>query len=418
MFGITDAVYYKYIFNYIKIAIPGYDTITLNTNQIGNVIIEKDFDNDIFPIFKVTLVLTPVQLYTILDNKDSVKFIIRMDKYSYNNNNAQYEKRSVVFNDIFGIYIDDNSVQLDKELYKQTKDITSTNIDIKDMVEPYDFYLFKDSDLEASKHMINNIIKNCSMTDVMTYMLYTSGSKNVLMSRMDNSNNYDEVLLQPMTLLQNIKELNNQYGFYRHGLLFFYDLARTYFINKRGKSTVHGINEYTDVFIYCYTSSTVNSLTSGCEENDVTKRYGINIVLSNINMRSSSDIINQTIGTNSIIVDSIEDKSVEIKPDNKHRGSSSMTVVERGDQCGIENEFIEDELKARISEQSSIFEVSFAGVDMDILTPNKRFTFVFEDNSVQKRVGGTYRLSKIISALSLKGHEYNISSTCIFYRIY
>lgn len=418
MFGISNPVYYKYIWNYIKISIPNHDTIVLEKNQIGGFTIEKDFDGDIFPIFKLTLALMPDEIYTILDNKDTVKFTMRLDKYAYHDDNEAYTSKSIVFDDIFGIYIDDNSAQLDKELYDETRRITKTETSINDMSTPYDFYLFKDSDLNASKTIVNTVIKKCDMTDAITYLLFKSGSKNVLMSKPDNSNTYNDVLLYPMTTLKNIEKINKRYGVYRQGMLFFYDLSRTYVINKRGKSTVHAVNEYTDVFIYCYSATNSESLVNGCEVDNRSKRYGINILISSINMKTSSDIINQTIGTDTILVDSITDNKVDINPDIVHRGNAVTTVEEWRDKCGTKNEYLQDEINARVSEQSSIFEVDFAGVDMDILSPNKRFTFVFEDSKVQKRVGGVYRLAGGIFTFQSKGYEYNIVSKCIFYKIY
>lgn len=417
MFGAENTVYYKYTLSKVEIMIPGMDNITVDHLNIGGIIIEKDFDNDIHPVLELKLSLRPIDIYNILDNKNTVRFNVRLDKFAYSTENDAYLFKDISFNEIFAIYIDDNTAQLDKELYEKSQIVKGTDVDISDIREVYDFFLFKEKDIEASRKMINAIISHGTMTDAATYLLSTAGCDKVLMSPIDNGNEYDEILLQPVTLVKNIEVLNKDYGFYKHGLTLFFDIPRTYFIDKRGRNTVYARGEYTNVMVYIYKASNPYTVSGGFEKNAKTKSYGINLVTSSINMKTSGSIYNETTGTDVIIVDSMHDNVERVSPTLEHRGSTTSRVVDRYDIVDHENEFVADELNARISEQTSIFEVEFTGLDIDILTPNKRFTFVFEDMEIQKRVGGVYRLVETVCGLSPKGHELNSTATCIFYKI-
>jgi hypothetical protein len=420
MFGANtnNVIYYKYKIVRIDILIPGKDTITVSYNNIGGIIIEKDFDNCIHPIFEIKLALHPIDIYDILDNKDTVKFNIRLDKYAFSSeNNNEYLYRDLSFNETFTIYMDDNTVQMDKELYKKTKEVKGNRVDIDDISETYSFFLFKEKDIDSARLMINNIITDCNMTDVITYLLSSSGCNNVLMTPMDNQNTYNEIILYPVTLLDNITRLDHHYGFYRYGLLFFMDINRIYFIDKRGRNTAYSRGEFTDVFIYSYRASRQESMSGGFEVSKSEKMYKMNILTSMISMKTSGYIMNETIGTNLIMVDSLNDNINEVDVDIKHKGSSKSVVVDRLENGHDTNEYIEFESNARLKEGESIFEVSFAGIDMDILTPNKRYTFVFEDSENQKRVGGVYRLSRVITHLMPKGTSMNVTATCTFLKI-
>ena len=76
----TRSYYYRYILSVCDILIPNKDTIRLNNPNILGFTIEKDFDNDYFPIFNLQLSLSQLQYYTILENKTTVRFKIRLEK--------------------------------------------------------------------------------------------------------------------------------------------------------------------------------------------------------------------------------------------------------------------------------------------------------------------------------------------------
>jgi hypothetical protein len=417
MFGTTNTTYCKYIISKLDIFIPGEDTISTTKFNIGGMVIEKDFDNDIHPVIDLRLALTPIDIFNIISHKNDVRFNIRLDKYTYSSDGDDYVSKDKVFDDIFVIYLDDNSVQLDKDLYNVTKSTTGNKVDLSDISEVYDFFLFKENDIDSARKIINTVIEKGTMTDVLTYLLNESECNNVLMAPLDNHNTYENVILYPTTLINNINALNNSYGLYRHGALLFFDIPRTYLINKRGESEVHSRDEYTNVMIFIYKSKSTLIYQGGYQQDNKNRRYNINIVTSSITMKTASPIANVTTGTDVILVDSISDSIDVVSPETNHRGNTTSKVVDKLDIADMTNEFAQNEINARISEQDSIIDAVFTGVDVGILTPNKRFTFVFEDTDIQKQIGGVYRLVKATSSLSPKNSELNVSSNCTFYKI-
>ena len=413
MFGTDRSVHYRYIISSVDILIPNKETINVPNGQIVDILIEKDFDTNVYPILHLGLTLTPSNIYDILDNKTTVRFRVRVDKYAYNKNDEKYRYKEFAFSEIFGIYIDDNNAQLDKELYRQTKNIQANATDITDMYTTYDFFLFKDNDLDAGRKLINAVLTDCNMSDALTYMLSVAGASNVLMALPDNRNVYNELLIPPITLIKGINYLQNVYGIYKHGILLFFDMNRTYLINKRGDATAYSRDEYTSVYIFCYKSDNENTLAGGCYKDTTRHSYGINISRTNIDMKTTTIIEDQLSSTNVISVDSKSGASVSVNPDVSHRGTATERVVVNR----YNNEYIDEELMVRKEEKSSIIETVFFGVDMDILTPNKRFIFAFEDSLVQKRIGGTYRIKKVTFGFEKEGSELSVTARAVFVKI-
>lgn len=413
MFGSNRSVHYRYIINSVEIMIPKIDTIVVPVGQVVDLRIEKDFDNNVFPIIHVGLTLTPTDIYNILDNKTTVRFKLRIDKCAYNKNDESFKYKENSFSSIFGIYIDDNNAQVDKELYRKTKATQGNVTDITDMYTTYDFFLFKDKDLDAGKHIVNAVLTDCNMSDILAYILNDSGVDRVLMAQPDNTKKFNEILLPPVSLINSIKYIHNVYGIYKRGLLFFMDTNRTYLIDKRGNATAYERDEYTNVHIFCYKSSNENTLAGGCYKDTKTHTYAINISRSNIDMKTTSIIEDQISTTNIVSVNPETGRKRNLTPNVPHRGDATERVVVN--KYG--NTFAEDEYSVRKEETESIIETVFFGVDIDILTPNKRFIFAFEDTTVQKRIGGTYRIKKVTFGFSKEGTEFSASARATFVKI-
>lgn len=413
MFGSDRSVHYRYIINSVDILIPNEDTISVPNGQIVDMFIDKDYDINTYPIIHIGLNLTPANIYTILDNKTTARFKLRIDKYAYNKNDENYKYRETSFDSIFGIYIDDNNAQLDKELYRQTKNVQGNSSDITDMYTVYDFFLFKDSDLDNGKKIVNAVLSNTNVANALTYAISTSGMSKVLMGLPNNVKIYPELFIPPMSLIKAINYINDVYGIYNQGMLLFFDTPRMYLINKRGRTSVYARDEFTDVHVFCYNSSNENTLAGGSYKDTSTHTYLINVSRSNIDMKTTSIIEDQIDSTNTISVNPETGEQIMISPDVMYRGDAVEKVLINR----FNNPYIEKEYEIRKMEMDSIIETVFFGVDMDILTPNKRFIFSFEDSLVQRRVGGIYRVKSVKFTFSKEGSEFSINARGVFVKI-
>lgn len=405
---VTD--HYKYKITKLELIVPGKDPIELKTLNIINFSIEKDFDEDHFPILYFKLRLEPDIYYEdVVANKTDVKIRVRMDMYMYDENST-LKATQLVFNELFAIYIDDNNKMYDKKMYELQKEIEQTDHPMSSFAEPYDFFLFKDSDLSASKGLINTVITAGNMTDISTYMLSASGSTKILMSPMNNNATHTEVILPPLSVIQRLDYLEKQYGMYDHGMMLFYDFERTYMIDKNVECTAWETGEYKDVVIEIFKTSSMHAITPGCFKDEDNKCYIIHAPKDCYTANTNSVINDQLSGNNMIVVDAGKGNVTNVKPDVQQRGSGTQKVyIDRFD-----NKYTKKSMEYRAIENDNIVTMNLNNIDITALTPNKRFKLVFEDTEVQKKTGGFYRLSRMVCIFEKHGEDYLMSVSTIF----
>ena len=405
--------YYRYIMHPIDIIIPGEQTETVLVSHIKSFSIEKDFDNDFFPILQININLTPTLYHKIMMNKTTTRFRIRLDKYIYNSKKSTKFK-GMLFNALFAMFTDDNSVFIDEDLYKKTKEIQGKNsAQFTELRNVYTFYVFKESDVLSTKKIVNTVICDNNMENTASYLLSSAGASNVLMTPFDNSKIYKEILIPPVSILDSINYLDSQYGFYEHGKLVFFDFDITYFINKRGMCTAYKLNEYKDVIVTCYKSSNPESISMGNYKNDIEKTYVLNVSIDKLHMRTNSIIANQLEG-NELISVSPETGDVNIvSPSVQQRGDKLQRMVVNN----FNNIYTNKSMEYRKLENDGIIVIDIADVDIECLTPNKHFIFAFEETKIQIQRGGSYRLAYEAFDFSKEGDEFSIAGQAMFKKI-
>ena len=382
----TRSNYYRYIVSTCTILIPDKDPIHLENNNILGFAIEKDFDNDFFPIFDLQLSLPYTVYYSIVENKTTVRFKVKLEKYAYNDEN-KIKYKEVVFDTIFSTFIDDDISFMDKDLYEQTLKRLGT----AENRGAYDFYLFKDADIKSSKKIINRVVTSSNMTNCIVYLLSKSGSTNVLMTPLDNSKVYNEILLPPTTVIQSISYLEKQFGFYNHGTILFYDFDTVYFINKRAECTAYRTGEFKDVIVYVFKSLSENAKTPGTFKDNETKTYTLHIAKDNTEMLTSSVVNDQITGTNVTVINPLHDSQSSVNPDVQSRNSTTTMLIDN-----FNNKYLNKMIDNAKYENDHIVEMTVTDVDLNCFAPNKKYIMSFEDKATHKAHSGNYRLSHML----------------------
>ena len=230
----TNSSFYRYMVTKCELLFPNEEPFELKGDKIRGLKIEKDFDNYFFPIFSIDLFIDQMLYYKIVSMKTEVKFRIKVEKHKKSViMDGTYEFNELIIDSTFGIYINDDSFFINEDLYKAAQANGTSSM----TGALHTFYLFKDSDLSSSKKTINAVLEDVTMTDTIAYILSASGSDKVLMSPVDNTEVYKQVLLLPTTVIKNINNLEKQYGFYNNGSVLFYDFDRTYMLSRTAKLT-------------------------------------------------------------------------------------------------------------------------------------------------------------------------------------
>lgn len=399
----TKSSFYRYIVKTCAILIPKKDPIQLDNPNILGFFIEKDFDNNYFPIFGIQLNLTFNQYYSIIENKENLKIKIRLEKVICDETSTS-KFTEVEFDDIFTAFISDDTSFLDKENYeKAMKTLGSA-----ENRGSYEFYLFKDSDITASKKVFNRVISKANLATCITYLLSKSGSKNLLMTQLDNNNLYTDIILPPLSIIQSINYLEKCYGFYENGTIFFYDFDVIYFINRKSDCTAYRNGEYKNVIINIFKATNPNAKTPGTYKDTKTKTYILHVGKDNISMRTDSLINDQITGTNVTIIDTKNNTSSTVKPDVRTKNSNTSYISDN-----FNNKYIPKMIENSKYENDHIVNIAFNDIDIGCLTPNKKFNLTFEDKEFHNNHSGYYRLSKYISVFSKQGEYYSTKGTAV-----
>jgi hypothetical protein len=190
--------FYKYKIDSFDIFFPNETPKKVDPKQISGLIIERDYDNDYFPVIKIGLSVEPTLYSKIRETKLDVRFRIRLQKYIYDEN-KKFKFKYDVFNTLFAPFMNDNTPFIEEKSVKKEKDTLRTDKTPKDLYAEYTFYLFRESELFAAKKYLNTVLSNATMTDAITYCLSMCRFDNVLMSPIENKESYTEILLPPMT---------------------------------------------------------------------------------------------------------------------------------------------------------------------------------------------------------------------------
>ena len=408
----TNMKHYKYIIDSFDILFPNEANPTkIDPKQVTYLSIEKDYDVDYFPIIRAHVSMDKNLYYKVISNKLNVKFRVRLQKFVYDNT-QQFQFKTDVFNEVFGIFMDENTPYMDLKQQTAAKEAENSDKTPKDISNEIQFYLFKDNDLQNSKKIINMILTASSISDAVVYLLSQLGMTQVLMTPFNQTGYRPQIILPALTGVRSLIYLYEQYGFYTNGALMFFDTDCTYIIDKNPKCTAWRKGEYTQTVITVKQSGTGNDLTQGSFVDDKNKINYINVTPGAINMYNDSVINDHIDGNNLLVIQPYYNKIDQINAGTYQRGSGTYKVMTNR----FYNEYAISAAVFDKKESGNIVHVNINDFDIDALTPNKEFMFIFEDTTVNANSGGQYRISKTIMTFTKQGEEFAVTGDVEFKR--
>ena len=101
---------------------------------------------------------------------------------------------------------------------------------LEKLTNTIDLFLFDTELIDGLLQPSNDIVSNCSMSTLVSSLLYDAGCRKILMSPIDNVKIYDRIILPPQSIYDNIKYLDTYYGLYKTGSLLYFGLDRAYLL--------------------------------------------------------------------------------------------------------------------------------------------------------------------------------------------
>lgn len=379
--------------------------VQLKPVQIQSLLIEKDYDKSNLPV----VVLSISEASTSVSVTNKTEFIISIDRFIAVKNKKgeikQKKNKSNVLRDIFSPIEPDTTTSGNdlSDVAAKEKKTKKDELTPEDLTTKSTYTLFRKSDLTASKYIYNDILKDVTITDAIALLLSKAGVSKVLMTNLDNTNKISELLCLPIGLIQQLNYLKNYYGWHKEDSMIFMDFDVTYIIRMNGKCTAWRQGEPKLVTFYIDTVTKGDNAKAGMTQKG-SDMY-VNVGANNYLQEDLTSVVEQTTGTNTIIVN--EDKgsvsTINGTATNTLSKSGSTTIKTTTGH----NAYLKDWVKYRSKEQSGVITLTCDNIDFFLLTPNKEYRLAAGKSKIAKDVKGTYRLSSAITTFGKDGNSFS-----------
>ena len=409
------------IYNYhvasFDIIIPGQDTVSLDQGMVVSFNKVDDFDNNVFPLFSVKLLLRKKDYYNIIKYNSTVKFRIRLQKSKMDNTEVDSKKamKEDVFNDIFCCYLSDSTPQYDEKLQQKANEVVgaSNNKTPEDLSNYLELYLFKEQDITGTKNVINVCLGSLDLTD-MIFLLYSKAglSSNFLMEILDNKQSFSEIIMPPIPFLGAMKYLETYYGgFYKVPTLMYFDFNTRYLIKRAVACGAWKSGEFKQTVLLVRAANDPQKNQVSCERRADEKKYYISINPELVTINKESIYDDAIDGTNLVVVGSKSGSVSNLTTNVTKRGSGAQKVLYND----LENTRLSSVAKSEIESNGASIMITVTNVDIAAFTPNKEFIIKFLDTTAGQGLSGSYRLSKASYEFNHNGEQgFNISATLTF----
>ena len=409
---------YLYIVKDIQVLLPdGEENLIIEKNRFMGLDVEDNYEENYFPLIKITLVINSETYYKILKYKNECKFYLRIHKkYMKNEDKTKMSSEQKFLLDTFDLITDENTddmlnalkEKISSDDYKKRK--SEGNVLDETDNNRVSFYLFKSS-IAGTKTNVNKILANANVSDAIAYLMSVAKIKNVLMSQPDNTKVYEELMIPYQSVLKSLGFLDTYYGLYKSGSIIYFGVDYTYIIPYNGKCSVTSSSDKsTNTNIVIPKSS--NTLYSGKLGSVKRKNDESNYVIGD---STSINIMNKSISNNYLyandieVVDSYDENTETSKSNAKSKTENFVKVF----QNKTENEFIGDMYTAQTNAKSDIISIRLQNFDISAFTPNKQFNVIFEDSKYTKKYNGKYILAGMSYSLNSEGNELLINGTIV-----
>jgi hypothetical protein len=266
--------------------------------------------------------------------------------------------------------------------------------------------LIKQNSFAVHDAMVNQILANVTLMDALTYLLGKGGASNVLCSPPDNRNVYEQFIIPPMRLDENILHICNDYSFHNEGTTLFFDFDTIYILRKNETCTAWRTNEYKSTKIIYNPPVNSGMVTQGIYID--TKERVNYCTMFYATTETQSMVTDQAYGGNFQIIDNRTGEVTTVNTDAKYvQGSGKVNrsiIVNSGDSN------VASALAERVNEETFTMNVDISNVLLSTLDPNKEFELLFLSSSLSK-YSGKYRISSMYTVFEKTDGNWFTPST-------
>lgn len=361
------------------------------SQYVSKLRVSANFLNHIFPLFLIQFNIPPEFILKIQDD-ENVKFKIGMIKAA---NDDENNLTSEYFKSVLYTYI-----KMDRSPLNITDNITSED-SASYQYDRFEMILFPEDALALNKPIVSGAYRNCTVLDsiiALTNKLNTS----LDIYQPDNRQVYNQIILKPTNVLQNIRHINNIYGLYTSGFNFFYTLDKLN-IFPMDIRRYKNINNTNHIYVRFTTDEADSSkLNRGMYYDENGKRI-INCRVDDVIHHDSNKLVKELMGNKLFNFYSNEKELINLRTSTLYDENEKVkTKVYRNKYNNLlkENEFKQNIIN------TDMIEMSFTNMDFNLNDLNRLFIFNF-DNDNYTKYNGNYQLCYILLSFDYDTQGYS-----------
>ncbi len=406
---------YRYKLEEFKILIGG-EAKVIEPFQVVNISIDNDYEENVLPIFKVSITIDPPTYYSIIKNKDTVKFKVRLQKYSKEILSNKISLVTDVINDTFSVFLGDEDAQFDEAGYNQRREaegLKKGELSMHELNHTLDLFLFKDVYVSNIRNNVNIIAQSVNLTTLVSWLLTQGKCNGALMSPLENKKVYSPVIIPPLSVIDAIRHLDSEYGFYRKGAIIYFALDRPYILNYKGGCTAWVRNEWKDTSILVLNKENKDSRIASTIMRQGEKIHYINVMADDIQIANDTITSNVTGGSNAMVIDAHNDSINNNNSGATVKGQSQTKMLFNDSN----NEFLGTTFAAQQKANSCIINASISEFNLEAISPNKSISFIFEKSELTQQYRGLYRIASSLIKFSKDGDDFSMTASCTFKKV-
>jgi hypothetical protein len=387
------------------------------------------YKENVFPVYQIELILRRDIFRLIQDNADNVLFLLSLRRYE--ESIQDYKLKSRPYDTIFS-----NEILKPYDISRETtpllpEEVSDIMIDDEPSVQRNDpnFRLvvnaFQQRHLDMNKEIISVVLNNCTVKDCILYLLNRGGARSVLFSEPDNTKVYEQIMIPGLNMTKSIEYLQQVYGIYNTGLLLFFDYKFSYLLRKdslKNPVTATGgesnSNSWGKVFIELVEQSRSQPDSHGSYLDEENERVYIKMIDNTTSV--ASDTSTREIGGEiaKFMSRSKENRNIQRVQDlrmNITNSSNDITNSKKIKEAVFwnryDNPYIEKEYRSSMFRNQLKLSVPWVDIDLDLITPNRRYDIFFDNNEFKDIYNGAYHLVSTI-------YKFNKDRQVKNYRVY
>ena len=347
-----------------KYQVPGLmfatedEKLVFDSSNIVRVEKHDDYDFNIRTILKVSLRIDMRKKLWIIKNKRDIVCTFEFDKIAMNTETEEFlSTPQKIWYDEFNIFLTDDDESIDITAMEQSLQLNGDQeLPIEAGDEDYlesenilNVFLFQKSLMNASNKTVNAVFTRDNIQNMAAQLLTETGHKRVLISPMENTKIYEELLVPAFPCYKALMFLDQYFGFYKTGGMIYYDVDTLYILNTNGKCRAKQQDEWPEtMFIVTESPRSLPGNAMVIRPNE--KVFYCNIAEASLNVQNYANTMNEKYGSTAkiVVTDDTAINTAEAEQDYIDQRNTTYAYITKED-----NQFTADIMKARMEENQA-----------------------------------------------------------------